>query len=481
MASKHWVGYVRVSHVGGRAGESFRSPDDQAAAIEGWAAQHDGTVTVLPAELDASGGDRARPILNEAIAAIERGEYCGLIVAYLSRASRSVSHLLEIWDRIEAVGGQVIAVAESIDTSTPAGRLTRTMLAAIAEHELDLHKERFDELAESATARGVWQRSAVPIGYVLNPETRGLMPGPDADLVRAAFAAVPRGDSMASIAKTLGRSNGGAYHMLSNRVYLGELRVRGYVNATAHKPLITPEAFLAAQRPRQRKAHARKPDGGALLAGLTRCASCGHAMSRATTPAKHGRKAAVNYYCRGHYADGYCPKRTSIACHLLDDFVEAAALLELAGITARSAGNSGTVDDARVTVERAAVELAVYVEAVSAADIGADAFAAGAKVRRAAVDDAEQKLTGLLGADSALLTADLPASWPSMTVGHRNRVLSGLLECVVVHPGRGAVADRAQIIVAGSDYLPAYRGGGARLPIKQIVRLDTDDPRVLRV
>ena len=94
-----WVGYVRVSHVGGRAGDSFRSPTDQATSIQTWAATRGDQVVILDPELDESGGSRDRPILAAAVAGIEAGQYRGLVVAYLSRAGRSVRHLLEMWDR----------------------------------------------------------------------------------------------------------------------------------------------------------------------------------------------------------------------------------------------------------------------------------------------------------------------------------------------------------------------------------------------
>src|SRR5918994_86947 len=152
------LGYTRVSHVGGREGDRFRSPGEQADSMRSWARRRGEPIVLLEPELDESGGRRDRPILTTAVETIERGEARGLVVAYLSRASRSTRHLLELWDRIEAAGGELHAVAENIDTKTPAGRLTRTMLAAIAEHKLDVHRERFEAQRASATARGIWQR-----------------------------------------------------------------------------------------------------------------------------------------------------------------------------------------------------------------------------------------------------------------------------------------------------------------------------------
>src|SRR5919199_1543363 len=218
-----WAGYIRVSHVGGREGERFRSPKEQADRIEAWARSRGEEVVLLAPELDESGGRVDRPILTEAVAGIERGRYRGLVVAYLSRASRSVKHLLDLWERIETAGGEGVAVAESIDTPTPAGRLTRTVLAAIAEHELDLHRERFEELRRIATANGIWQRRQAPLGYRRDPHTRRLVPDENARRVRSAFRSRAQGRSILQIARELGRTPSGARNLLRNRVYLAEL------------------------------------------------------------------------------------------------------------------------------------------------------------------------------------------------------------------------------------------------------------------
>jgi DNA invertase Pin-like site-specific DNA recombinase len=476
-----WVGYVRVSHVGGRDGDSFRSPDDQSSAIEGWVRARGDEVVVLPAELDASGGDRDRPILAEAVAGIERGEFRGLVVAYLSRASRSVSHLLELWDRIEAAGGQVIAVSENIDTSTPAGRLTRTMLAAIAEHELDLHRERFDAQRASATDRGIWQRAIVPIGYDKDSVTRRLVLGEAAPRVRAAFDSARAGLPMAEIALALGVSGSGARYVLANRVYRGELRVGEYVNLTAHPALVSEEVFAAAQRP-ARTRRPRRYEEAALLAGLARCSGCGSVMSRGTPNAKKGAGArGAVYACPGRFSQGRCPNRTVITCHLVDDYVEALALEALAGIAAVGVAGRGDVDAARVALADAEHELTAYVEAVSAADVGAAVFGEGARARSAAVDGARGALSRLLGVDGEPVTAGVVEAWPELSVTHRNRVLRGLIECVTVRRGRVAVGERAQVVVAGAGVLPSYVGGSVARELAPLEWLAADDPRLLGV
>lgn len=61
------MGYVRVSRVGGRGGDSFLSPELQREQIS-LAARREGLeVADVLEELDASGGNRDRPLWNEAI------------------------------------------------------------------------------------------------------------------------------------------------------------------------------------------------------------------------------------------------------------------------------------------------------------------------------------------------------------------------------------------------------------------------------
>lgn len=475
---KPWAGYIRVSHVGGRTGDRFRSPTDQAQAIKDWARRRGEPVILLPPELDESGGRADRPILTDAVRRIEAGEYRGLVVAYLSRAGRSVRHMLELWDRIERAGGEIHAVAENIDTTTPAGRLTRTMLAAIAEHELDLHRERFEALRAEATKAGIWQRRQTPRGYRRDPRTRRLVPDRDAPLVRRAYAARLAGASWSELARMLGMTAAGAQRLIANRVYLGELRVGRHINPRAHPPLVDAEIWHAAQR----TTVARPPRSGrlALLAGLVRCAGCGHMMSRSD------QKRAVVYACHGWHSAGRCPAPASITMRRLDEHVEPIALAALARLQASSTHDDRALKQARAALREAEAELAAYLEAVSAADIGPEAFAAGAKLRRQRVDTARARLARLIAAAPAgAVSGDIIERWPTLTVEQRNHLLRHLIEAVLVRKaGRGVLlppAQRVRIVAHGVGLVRPYKGGGGPMPIQPIWIDDPDDPRTLRM
>ena len=93
-AKRTAVGYVRVSRVGGRGGDSFLSPDLQREEIARAAAREGLEVAEIIEELDASGGDSKRPGWNRALEMVERGEATAVVVYNISRASRSVERIV---------------------------------------------------------------------------------------------------------------------------------------------------------------------------------------------------------------------------------------------------------------------------------------------------------------------------------------------------------------------------------------------------
>ena len=77
------------------------------------------------------------------------------VVTRLDRLARSMSDLRDIIDRLQAKGVEFKAIQQgAIDTSTSGGRLMLNMLAAVAEFETDLRRERQMEGIQKAKAEG---------------------------------------------------------------------------------------------------------------------------------------------------------------------------------------------------------------------------------------------------------------------------------------------------------------------------------------
>lgn len=137
------IGYVRVS-------TADQNPDRQIEAI--------GTVDKLFVD-HASGKDTHRPQLDALRAYVRDGSDDVVKVKSVDRLARSTQDLLALLQEFESKGVSVDFVdAPALSTSTPSGKFTLTVLAAVAEFERELIKERQREGIALAKAKGKYQR-----------------------------------------------------------------------------------------------------------------------------------------------------------------------------------------------------------------------------------------------------------------------------------------------------------------------------------
>ena len=101
-----------------------------------------------------SGARADRPQLAKLMVALKPGDV--LIVTKLDRLGRSTRELLDLIERIGKAGASFRSLGDPLwDTSSSQGRLLSTLLAAIAEFERDLIRERAGEGRKRAMADGV--------------------------------------------------------------------------------------------------------------------------------------------------------------------------------------------------------------------------------------------------------------------------------------------------------------------------------------
>ncbi len=87
-----------------------------------------------------SGVSQRRPRLDEAMAKCDKGDT--FVVVKLDRFGRSIIDLLTRMKYLEDRGVGFVSIKDSIDTTSPAGRLLLNVLASIAQFERDLISER---------------------------------------------------------------------------------------------------------------------------------------------------------------------------------------------------------------------------------------------------------------------------------------------------------------------------------------------------
>ena len=102
-----------------------------------------------------SGAVETRPALDNLMAAARAARIDVIAVWRFDRFARSTRHLLEALDEFRTLGVGFVSVREQIDTSTAMGKAMFTMVAAIAELERDLIRERVRAGVTRAKAKGV--------------------------------------------------------------------------------------------------------------------------------------------------------------------------------------------------------------------------------------------------------------------------------------------------------------------------------------
>ena len=100
----------------------------------------------------ASGGDRTRPVLRGVLRDLRPGDT--LVVVRLDRLARSLGHLLEVIEGLEARGAHFRSLSDPVDTASPQGKFTLQVLGAAAELERALIRERTKAGLEAARAQG---------------------------------------------------------------------------------------------------------------------------------------------------------------------------------------------------------------------------------------------------------------------------------------------------------------------------------------
>ena len=99
-----------------------------------------------------SGKLAARPELDKALAYLRAGDV--LVITRLSRAMRSLKHLLALAGELRERGAGLVVLRQQIDTTTPTGRLVFHILGAIDEFQRELIIEGTREGLDAARARG---------------------------------------------------------------------------------------------------------------------------------------------------------------------------------------------------------------------------------------------------------------------------------------------------------------------------------------
>jgi len=472
-------GYIRVSRVGDRSGESYISPATQEKAIRDWAQRRGERLELNPPEENVSGGTMDRPILNAIMARIRSGESKGIVVYRLDRFARTLIGGYTALSELVEHGGEFASASEpQFDFTMPQGRLFLQLSLGMAEYFRELNKENWEAAARAAVERGVHVAPYGAFGYDRGPDGR-FTPNEDAPFVQEAFRM--RGEqkrTWAAIAEWLQEVAPQPHRMwtaqavqrlCARRIYLGEVfwsakqnkgRRTPAINPDAHEALVSKELWEAAQAdpanafggPGNAKASTPLP----LLSGVIRCAGCRYLMSQGW--AKSGDRPVRVYRCRRKHAAGRCPSPSAVVAGTVEGYVEDAICAELERLRPEFQGTS--VDEemagALGALQDAQENLDAFRENTEAIRLLGDDWSTWLAQYVEAVAQAEQRIE-TLGARASVgahgLTADALRGLPR---AEKQQVVRAFVDAVFLRPARGGrgrhaapVSDRALVLWKG--------------------------------
>ena len=176
------LGYVRVSTD--KQAERGVSLEAQAEKIRAMAVVHNAKL----AEIIVDGGESAkslnRPGMARLLAMVDAGEVQTVIIAKLDRLTRSVKDLCTLLERFERRGVALVSVAESLDTSSAAGRLVLNIMTAVSQWEREAIGERTRDAMRHKRSNGE-RVGNIPYGFRLAADGRHLEQDPGEQTVLA--------------------------------------------------------------------------------------------------------------------------------------------------------------------------------------------------------------------------------------------------------------------------------------------------------
>ena len=258
--------YTRKSSEEG-LDQDFNSLHAQREACEAYIAsqKHEGWRAVKTHYDDGgfSGGTMERPALKQLLEDIETGKVNVVVVYKVDRLTRSLADFAKIIERFDKQSVSFVSVTQQFNTTSSMGRLTLNVLLSFAQFEREVTSERIRDKIAASKKKGMWMGGCVPLGYDLK-DRKLLINAQEANTVQHIYRRyLELGcvrllkedlDRQAIYSKARGQkggrsfSRGTLYKILSNPIYIGQIRHKGTCHPGQHEAIIDQELWEQVQQ-----------------------------------------------------------------------------------------------------------------------------------------------------------------------------------------------------------------------------------------
>ena len=215
-----------------------------------------------------SGGTMERPALQRLLADIRERVIDVVVVYKVDRLTRSLADFAKMVELFDAHAVSFVAVTQQFNTTSSMGRLTLNVLLSFAQFEREVTGERIRDKIAASKRRGMWMGGTVALGYDVSDHRLVINPA-EAETVKGIFQRYLELRSVRLLKDDLDRrgiiskirlsrngnrsggkafSRGALYELLSNPVYIGEIRHRKERHPGQHEPIMDRELWERAQR-----------------------------------------------------------------------------------------------------------------------------------------------------------------------------------------------------------------------------------------
>ena len=205
-----------------------------------------------------SGGTMERPALQRLLDDIRAGLVDVVVVYKVDRLTRSLADFAKMVEIFDTNGVSFVAVTQQFNTTTSMGRLTLNVLLSFAQFEREVTGERIRDKIAASKRKGIWMGGTIPLGYDVC-ERRLVINETEADLVRQLYqrylelgsvrllkteldqrGVLSKARRSCTGTKSGGKSfsRGALYELLSNPIYIGELRHKRERHPGQHEPIL---------------------------------------------------------------------------------------------------------------------------------------------------------------------------------------------------------------------------------------------------